>query len=420
MTFDMNVIREQFPSLNRPAIFLDNPAGTQISKPSLDRINRYLLEHNANHEGMFETSRRSDEVLHEAHAAMADFLNASRPEEIIFGNNMTTLTLHISRSLARNLQAGDNILVTRLDHDANISPWMLIAEDKGCNLIWVDMDVEEGTLDLDDFARALEHKPKIAAFGYASNLLGTVNPVKKLTKMAHEAGALVYIDAVQYAPHGPIDVQDLDCDFLVCSSYKFFGPHAGALYGKYDLLNELKAYKVRPASNELPYKFETGTQNHEGIAGVLGALEYFEWLGSEFGGEQAQAWKDSGFSDRRLIYKQAMSTIRAHEIELSKALIGVVESVSGTHIYGITDLNRLDERVPTVSFTLEGKDPAEVADAIGTQNVYVWNGHNYALAIVERLGLLEAGGMVRVGPVHYNTLDEIARFSEVLKKVVSS
>jgi cysteine desulfurase family protein (TIGR01976 family) len=420
MPFDTNVIRQQFPSLNRPAIFLDNPAGTQISKQSLDRINQYLLEHNANHEGMFETSRRSDEVLHETHAAMADFLNAARPEEIIFGNNMTTLTLHISRSLARNLQAGDNILVTRLDHDANISPWMLVAEDKGCNLIWVDMDVEEGSLDLDDFAKALERKPKIAAFGYASNLLGTVNPVKKLTKMAHEAGALVYIDAVQYAPHGPIDVQDLDCDFLVCSSYKFFGPHAGALYGKYELLNELKAYKVRPASNELPYKFETGTQNHEGIAGVLGALEYFEWLGSEFGGEQAQVWKDAGFSDRRLIYKQAMSTIRAHETELSKALIGVIESVSGTHIYGVTDLNRLDERVPTVSFTLEGKDPAKVADAIGRQGVYVWNGHNYALAIVERLGLLETGGMIRVGPVHYNTLDEIAKFGEVLKKVVSS
>jgi cysteine desulfurase family protein (TIGR01976 family) len=420
MPFDTNVIRQQFPSLNRPAIFLDNPAGTQISKQSLDRINQYLLEHNANHEGMFETSRQSDEVLHEAHAAMADFLNAARPEEIIFGNNMTTLTLHISRSLARNLQAGDNILVTRLDHDANISPWMLVAEDKGCNLIWVDMDVEEGSLDLDDFAKALERKPKIAAFGYASNLLGTVNPVKKLTKMAHEAGALVYIDAVQYAPHGPIDVQDLDCDFLVCSSYKFFGPHAGALYGKYELLNELKAYKVRPASNELPYKFETGTQNHEGIAGVLGALEYFEWLGSEFGGEQAQVWKDAGFSDRRLIYKQAMSTIRAHETELSKALIGVIESVSGTHIYGVTDLNRLDERVPTVSFTLEGKDPAKVADAIGRQGVYVWNGHNYALAIVERLGLLETGGMIRVGPVHYNTLDEIAKFGEVLKKVVSS
>lgn len=418
MSFDVNLVRQQFPSLSRPAIFLDNPAGTQIAKPSLDRINKYLLENNANHEGQFETSRRSDEVLHEAHAAMADFLNASRPEEIIFGNNMTTLTLHISRSLARNLQAGDNILVTRMDHDANISPWMLIAEDKGCNLLWVDIDVEDGTLDLDSFAQALEKKPKIAAFGYASNLLGTVNPVKKLTKMAHDAGALVYVDAVQYAPHGPIDVQDIGCDFLVCSSYKFFGPHAGALYGKFDLLSELKAYKVRPASNELPSKFETGTQNHEGIAGVLGALEYLEWLGKQFGANQASAWKAAGFAGRKLELKKGMSAMQAYESELSKKLIGIVESVKGTRIYGVTDLNRLDERVPTVSFTVAGKAPEQLAKAIGDENIYVWNGHNYALAIVERLGLLEAGGMIRVGPVHYNTLAELEKFGEVLEKVV--
>jgi len=418
MSFDTDLVRQQFPSLDRPAIFLDNPAGTQISKPSLDRINHYLLENNANHEGMFETSRRSDEILHEAHAAMTDFLNASRPEEIIFGNNMTTLTLHMSRSLARNLQAGDNILVTRLDHDANIAPWMLIAEDKGCNLLWVDIAVEKGTLDLDDFARALERKPKIAAFGYASNLLGTVNPVKELTKMAKDVGALVYIDAVQYAPHGPIDVQDIGCDFLVCSSYKFFGPHAGALYGKHDLLDELKAYKVRPASDELPHKFETGTQNHEGIAGVLGALEYLEWLGRQFGAEQESALKEAGFTGRRLELKKGMSAMRAYESELSKALIGIIESVPGTRVHGITDLDRLDERVPTVSFTVEGKDPEKLAKAIGDENIYVWNGHNYALAIVERMGLLEAGGMVRVGPVHYNTLDELEKFGEVPKKVV--
>jgi cysteine desulfurase family protein (TIGR01976 family) len=438
MLFDVNLVRKQFPALERPVVFLDNPAGTQISRQSLERINRYLIDCNANHGGMFETSRKSDEILHEAHAAMADFLNAAQPEEIIFGNNMTTLTLHISRSLAQTLQGGDNILVTRLDHDANIAPWMLVAEDKGCNLIWVDIDVEEGMLDLDDFARALEHKPKIAAFGYASNLLGTVNPVKKLTKMAKDAGALVYIDAVQYAPHGPIDVQDIGCDFLVCSSYKFFGPHAGVLYGKYDLLNELKAYKVRPASNELPYKFETGTQNHEGIASVLGALEYFEWLGSQFDGEQARVersdltteanvegerepGKDAGPSaGRRFVYKQAMSTIRNYEFKLSRALIGAIESIPGTHIYGVTDMNRLDERVPTVSFTLEGRNPEKVANAIGKQNVNVWNGHNYALAVVERLGLLEAGGMIRVGPVHYNTVDEVEQFREALSHVAMS
>lgn len=413
----IELVRQQFPALPRPAIFLDNPAGTQISKQSLERINRYLLECNANHEGLFETSRKSDEILQEAHAAMAEFLNAARAEEIIFGNNMTTLTLHLSRSLARNLQPGDNLLVTRLDHDANISPWMLIAEDKGCNLLWVDIDVEQGTLDLDDFARALEKRPKIAAFGYASNLLGTINPVKKLITMAKDAGALTFIDAVQYAPHGPIDVKDLDCDFLACSSYKFFGPHAGALYGKYDLLHELKAYKVRPASDELPYKFETGTQNHEGIAGVLGALEYFEWLGTQFGDGHANIWKNAGFSGRRMLYKKAMSAIREYESGLSRALIGVIESVPGTRIYGVTDTNRLDERVPTVSFRLEGKDPAKVADAIGKHGIYVWNGHNYALAIVERMGLLDAGGMIRVGPVHYNTIEEIERFGDVLKQV---
>jgi cysteine desulfurase family protein (TIGR01976 family) len=416
--YNIDLVRQQFPSLDRPAIFLDNPAGTQIAKPSLDRINKYLLENNANHEGMFETSRRSDEVLHEAHVAMADFLNASRPEEIVFGNNMTTLTLHISRSLARMLQPGDKILVTRLDHDGNIAPWMLAAEDKGCNLLWVDIDVEDGTLDLDDFARALEKKPKIAAFGYASNLLGTINPVKKLTKMAKDAGALTYVDAVQYAPHGPIDVQDIGCDFLVCSSYKFFGPHAGALYGKFDLLSELKAYKVRPASNELPYKFETGTQNHEGIAGVLGALEYLEWLGTQFGADHASTWSEAGFTGRKLELKKGMSVMRDYEKELSKKLIGIVESVPGTRIYGITDMNRLDERVPTVSFTVEGKEPEKLADAIGRENIYVWNGHNYALAVVERLGLLESGGMIRVGPVHYNTREELEKFGEVLRKVV--
>jgi cysteine desulfurase family protein (TIGR01976 family) len=420
MTLNIDLIRSHFPSLDRPAIFLDNPAGTQISKESLERINRYLLECNANHEGLFETSRRSDAILHAAHAAMADFLNASRPEEIIFGNNMTTLTLHISRSLARMLQPGDHLLVTRLDHDANISPWMLIAEDKGCELLWVDIDVEQGTLDLEDFAKALEKKPKIAAFGYASNLLGTINPVKKLTRMAKDAGALVYIDAVQYAPHGPIDVQDLDCDFLVCSSYKFFGPHAGALYGKFDWLNELKAYKVRPAADELPYKFETGTQNHEGIAGLLGALEYFEWLGNQFGTQHAPVWQEAGFSGKRLIYKQAMSALRDYELALARALIEAIESVPGTRIYGITDRDRLDERVATVSFRLGEKDPAQVAEAIGTQDVYVWNGHNYALAIVERMGLLEAGGMIRVGPVHYNTLEEIQRFGNVLEQVARS
>jgi len=416
MTLKLDAVREQFPSLRRPAIFFDNPGGTQIARQSMERINSYLLECNANHDGAFETSKKSDEVLHEAHAAMADFLNAARPEEIIFGNNMTTLTLHISRSLARTLNPGDEIVVTRLDHDANISPWMLIAEDRGCKLTWVDFDVEDGTLKVDEFQKAMERKPKIAAFGYASNALGTVNPVRRLTKMAKEAGALVYIDAVQYAPHGPIDVQDIGCDFLVTSSYKFFGPHAGALYGRYDLLDELKAYKVRPASNQPPYKFETGTQNHEGIAGVLGALEYFEWIGKEFAGPQGDSLRDK-YSGHRLIFKQALTLTRAYEFELSRALIEAISSVPGTQIYGITDMKRLEERVSTVSFTLNGKHPRRIAEELAAQGIYVWDGNYYALAVTERLGLEEKGGMVRVGAVHYNTLEEVAKFGEALRKI---
>jgi cysteine desulfurase family protein (TIGR01976 family) len=417
MPFNPAIIRQQFPSLDRKDVFFDNPGGTQIAKQSIDRINKYLLECNANHEGAFPTSRQSDAVLDQAHAAMADFLNASSPDEIVFGNNMTTLTLHISRSLARTLSAGDEIVVTRLDHDANISPWLLIAEDRGCKISWVDFDVEDGTLNVDDFAKAMERKPKIAAFGYASNALGTINPVRKLTKMAKDAGALVYIDAVQYAPHGPIDVQDIGCDFLVCSSYKFFGPHAGILYGRFDLLNELKAYKVRPASNKPPYKFETGTQNHEGIAGVLGAIEYFEWLGNQFGG--GQDWSESGFSGRKLTLKKAMSAVRAYEYELSRALIRTIQAIPGTHIYGITDLKRLEERVPTVSFTLEGRQPRQIAEMLAEKGFYVWDGNYYALAVTERLDLENKGGMVRIGTAHYNTLDEVKRLGEVLTKIAS-
>jgi len=419
MTLDLSVIKEQFPSLDRPATFFDNPGGTQIARHSLDRINRYLLECNANHEGAFATSQQSDAVLHEAHAAMADFLNASSPDEIVFGQNMTTLTLHISRSLARTLNPGDEIVVTRMDHDANISPWMLVAEDRGCKLTWVDFDVEDYTLKLDEFEKALESKPKIVAFGYASNATGTINPVRKLTEMAKDAGALVYIDAVQYAPHGPIDVQAIGCDFLVCSAYKFFGPHMGMLYGKLELLEDLKAYKVRPAPNTPPGKWMTGTQNHEGIAGVLGALEHFEWLAESFADAQKQSLAEEGLTGRRLNLVAAMTAIRAYEFELSRALIEAIQAVPGTHIHGVTDMKRLDERVPTVSFTLEGKHPREIAEALGQAGFYVWDGNYYALAVTERLGIESSGGMVRVGAAHYNTIEEVERFGEALKKIMS-
>ena len=418
MTLDSALIRSQFPSLDRPAIFFDNPGGTQIARSSAERIQRYLLECNANHEGAFATSRQSDAILDEAHAAMADFLNAARPEEIIFGANMTTLTLHISRSLARQLKPGDEIVVTRLDHDANISPWLLVAEDRGCKVTWIDFDPQDCTLKLDEFEQALERKPRIVAFGYASNAVGTINPVRKITEMAHAAGALVYVDAVQYAPHGPIDVQALGVDFLVCSSYKFFGPHAGILYGRYELLEQLKAYKVRPAPNSLPGKFETGTQNHEGIAGVLGALEYFEWLGKTFGAGQEEGLRERGYSGRRLELKKGLTALRAYEFELSRALLATLGQVPGLHLYGLAEPRKLDQRVPTFSFTLEGKQPRAVAEALAEAGIYVWDGNYYALAVTERLGVEASGGMVRVGAVHYNTLEEVARLGEVLKSIL--
>jgi len=419
MSLNLDVIRQQFPSLNRNAIFFDNPGGTQIAKQSLDRITNYLIENNANHEGAFATSKASDAILDEAHRAMADFYNAPSAEEIVFGNNMTTLTLHISRSISREWKEGDEIVLTRLDHDANVTPWVLAAQDKGVKINWVDFDVEDGTLKLDDMQKALERKPKLVAVGYASNSLGTLNPVQKIIQMAHDAGALVYVDAVQYAVHGAIDVQKLNADFLVSSSYKYFGPHAGILYGKRDLLEKLFAYKVRPATNELPGKFETGTQNHEGIAGILGAIEYFEWVGKEFGGEYADELKQQGYSGRRLTLKQAMSAIHAYEFELSRAVLSTLESVPGLRIFGNTDVRRLDERIATFSFRIGDMNPRTVAEKLAEENIYVWDGHYYAINVTERLGLEGKGGMVRVGPVHYNTVDEINRLGEVLKKIAS-
>ncbi len=420
MSFDVNLVRRQFPALDRPAIFLDNPGGTQIAQPSLDRINRYLIESNANHEGAFATSIASDAVLDEAHRAMADFYNAASDQEIVFGNNMTTITLHLSRSLSREWKEGDEIVVTRLDHDANVTPWVLAAQDRGVNVNWVNFDVEEGTLNLDEAQKALARKPKLFAVGYASNSLGTINPVKKLIDMAHEAGAVVYIDAVQYAPHGPIDVQQLDCDFLISSAYKFFGTHAGILYGKRDLLENLFAYKVRPATNRLPGKFETGTQNHEGIAGVLGAIEYFEWVGREFGDEFEAGLAKDKYHGRRLELKKAMSAIHAYEIELSRALLSALNAVPGLRLYGLNDERRLDERVATFSFRLKDMHPRVVAEKLAQQGIFVWDGNYYALNVSERLGVEEQGGMVRVGAAHYNTLDEVARLKDALIEIAST
>jgi len=416
MPLDPHTIRNHFPGLKRNAIFLDNPAGTQIVQKSLDRINDYLINTNANHEGVFATSRESDAVIEEARQASADFLNAPRAEEITFGPNMTSLTLNLSRSIARTLEPGDTIAVTRLDHDDNITPWTLIAADCGCEVAWVDFDVEDGRLRMDSYQEALDRKPKLVALGYASNALGTINPVKKMTEMAHQAGALVYVDAVQYAPHGPIDVQDLDLDFLACSAYKFYGPHIGILYGRYDLLDELMAYKVRPASDQLPWKFETGTPSFEGIAGVLGALEYFEWLGTAYGGDYKSRF-EKDFNGRALGLKQGLTAVQDYEFGLSQKLLETLGSIPGLRIYGLDDAQDVEERVPTFAVNLEGVHPHQLAKLLDERNIYVWDGNYYAICATERLGVEDSGGMVRIGAAHYNTIDEIDRLGEALLKI---
>jgi len=409
-------IRHQFPALHGGAIYLDNPGGTQAVKNCLDRMMDYFIDMNANHEGAFKTSRDSDEMIHKARASAADFLNAGRPEEIAFGQNMTSLTFHLSRSLGRRLNAGDEIVVTRLDHDANVAPWLLLAEDRGCAIRWVDFHPEDGTLDLDGLRAALAGKPKLVAVGYASNALGTINPVADIVSLAHAAGAMVYVDAVHYAPHGPIDVRALGCDFLACSAYKFFGPHLGLLYGRYDLLDGLFAYKVRPSSDKLPGKFETGTQNHEAIAGLYGTFDYLDWVGQHFAQAHAPAY-DKAYQGRALHLKQAMAAVRAYEADLALALFKAIRETPGTTIYGLTDEKRFAERVPTFAFRMSGLTPRQVAEKLDAEGIYVWDGNYYALEVTRRLGVEDSGGMVRVGAVHYNNTDEIDRFGKALHKL---
>ncbi len=408
MSFDINAVRAQFPALASGAIFFDNPGGTQVAQRVVERMADYLVRTNANKGGAFQTAVASDAVLHESHAAMAALLNC-RPDETVFGQNMTTLTFHVSRALGKWIHPGDEIIVTRLDHDANIAPWLLMAEDRGAGVRWVDIHEEDCTLKMSDFEALLTPKTKIVAVGYASNAVGTINDVKAVVNMAHAVGALVFVDAVQYAPHNLIDVKALDCDFLVCSAYKFFGPHVGILYGKYDLLDRLPAYRVRPAPADPPGKFETGTQNHEGQAGVLGAIEYFEWLG-----KKGIASRETREISRRAAIERAMQALVDYEQDLCRHLIAGLQTIRGLRIRGLTDPARAAWRVPTVSFTLEGWHPRKVAEQFAEHNLYVWDGNYYALAIAERLGVEEHGGMVRVGLAHYNTRAEVEKLVDVV------
>jgi cysteine desulfurase family protein (TIGR01976 family) len=317
---------------------------------------------------------------------------------------MTSLTFNISRAIGKTLKRGDEIVVSRLDHDANIAPWLALQEN-GVVIRYVNFNLSDCTLDMAAMEAAICSKTKLVAVGYASNATGTVNDVKRIAKLTHKAGAWIYIDAVHYAPHGPIDVQAIDCDFLVCSTYKFFGPHLGALYGRYALLDALPAYKVRPADNVPPGKFQTGTPNYEGMAGATAAINYLASVGKRYGKQYDSHFSE--FQGRRRDLKVAMASVRAYEVDLCRRLIEGLLGITGLTIYGISDPTRYNDRVPTVSFTMEGTIPQMIARRLNDANIFVWNGNFYALSVTEQLGLEEKGGMLRVGLNHYNTAEEV-------------
>ena len=414
-TYNPASIRPFFPALSltdnhgQPLIFFDGPGGTQVPQSVIDAIGDYLVHRNANAHAPFLTSQRTDETIDAAHAALADFLNAPSPDEIVFGPNMTTLTFAFSRALARTWQPGDEVIVTRLDHDANIAPWLALQE-QGIVIRHLDFDPTDCTLRVDALGGLLNERTKLVAVGGASNAVGTINPIKAISDKAHTTGALVFVDAVHLAPHVPLDVQALGCDMLACSVYKFYGPHVGALWGRYDLLEQLPAYKVRPSDPLPPGKWMTGTQNHEGLAGTTAAVEYLAWLGAEYGVEH----QFPAFSGRRLALKQGMTAIAAYERQLFVHMLDGFEQISGLTVYGITERDRLDERTPTAAIRLQGHTPDELSQRLGQLGIATYAGHMYAVAVIERLGLSDTGGVLRVGLSHYNTQDEVDKLLEIL------
>jgi cysteine desulfurase family protein (TIGR01976 family) len=415
----VNDIRSEFPSLGRhhagrPLVYFDAPGGTQTTRRCIERVVDYWQRCNANTHGAFVTSAESDAVIDQAHEAGADFINARSADEIVFGQNMTSLAFALSRSIGRTLHPGDEIILTRLDHDANFSPWHLMAEDRGVKVNVVDVNTDDCTLQLDDYERFLNAKTRLVCVGLVSNAVGTLNPVKQIIGMAHAAGAWTFVDAVAGAPHVPIDVQDLDTDFLACSPYKFWGPHQGMLYGKYDLLDALPAYKVRPADAKPPHKFQTGTQSMENQNGLIGVMEYLEWFADRTGAAYRGPALRSARAEK---LHAAMQASQVYEEELCKRLIAGVTAIPGLRFFGIREPERASERVPTIAVRLDGQHPHDTASALAERGFCVWDGNYYAINLTERLGVEESGGMVRIGLSHYNTAAEVDDFVDALAHV---
>lgn len=401
-SFPIDQVRAQFPALARtdggaPRIYFDAPGGTQACRPAIAAMTRHLEEGSANSGGAFATSVETDALSQAAHEAAADLLGAEAGD-IAFGPNMTTLTLSVSRALARTWQPGDEVVVTRLDHDANVASWLLAARDSGAIVKWIDIDPEAGTLRLDQLPSLLSPRTRLVAVGGASNALGTLNDVAAVVAAvkAH-SDALVYVDAVQSVPHVPTDVRALGCDFLACSPYKFFGPHQGVLWASPEVAASLEAYKVRPATIDPPaHRFETGTQSFEGQAGIIGTIDYLEWLGRLIAPEAPNS--------RRAALVAAMQGCTVYEREIGERLLAGFRAIPGLRLYGPPTM---EGRVPTFGFTLEGHHPDAVAAHLAARNIFAWSGSFYAVEPVERLGLADKGGLVRVGLCHYSTAEEV-------------
>jgi cysteine desulfurase family protein (TIGR01976 family) len=399
--FDVAWVRSQFPALSQtvngqPAAFLDGPGGTQVPHKVIHAISDYLQHSNANTCGAYATSRRTDAVIAGARAAMADFLGCEG-DEIVFGPNMTTLTFALSRSIGRELGPGDEIVVTHLDHDANVSTWRSL-EERGVTVRFADIQENDCTLDMQHLARQITAKTKLVAVGYASNAVGTINDVKEVVRLAHQVGALAFVDAVHYGPHGLIDVRAIDCDFLACSTYKFFGPHMGVLYGKREHLKRLQPYKVRALVNEVPNRWEMGTLNHECIAGITACVEYLADLGRHV---------NSKSTNRRSALISAFQMIQAYERTLAERMLRGLLAIPGLKAYGITDLQKLANRTPTFAVRVDGHTPLELATKLGDRGFFTWDGNYYALNLTERLDVEKSGGFLRIGLVHYNTAEEV-------------
>ena len=433
---DLTYVRSQFPSLaqtvnGHPAAFLDGPGGTQVPQRVIDAISAYLSHDNANTGGAYSTSRHTDALLARARGAMADFLHCGA-DEVVFGPNMTSLTFAISRAIGRELGPGDEILVTRLDHDANVSPWIAMAEDRGVTVRWAEIHDQDCTLDIADLSSKINGRTKLVAVGYASNAVGTINPVKEITRLAHAAGALSYIDAVHYGPHGLIDVAAIDCDFLACSTYKFFGPHMGVLFGKREHLQRFRPYKVRPNTNAIPNCWEWGTLNHECIAGIEACVEYIADIGRHANGTCEDGTCGEGrlgrpssearptLSSRRAAIEAAYGAIHEHERALLEQMMSGLKAIPKLRIYGITDPVRYNERCGTFAVRVEGHNPLELATRLGERGLFTWDGNYYALNLTEHLDVEKSGGFLRIGLVHYNTIEEVDRLLVTLREIVGA